>query len=176
MSFASNCPAAADTGLRTSHERMGRRHDLCPSVGRRGRARSFRAIPDLRGPRWHDRRLDLRRVRRRRSRCRRVARAARRRRRIVGPPRAHELPTFVAVWLAASRLGAWIVPSDPMGAPPSSPITSSGPLQSSGSVRRGDADAYLPRCRRMAVFEIDEDDSLVRSFGSDRSTSGPTRI
>ncbi len=27
-------------------------------------------------------------------------------------------PTFVAVWLAAVRIGAWIVPSDPMGAPP----------------------------------------------------------
>ena len=27
-------------------------------------------------------------------------------------------PTFVATWLAASRLGAWIVPSDPMGRTP----------------------------------------------------------
>ena len=27
-------------------------------------------------------------------------------------------PTFIAVWLAASRLGAWIVPSDPMGRAP----------------------------------------------------------
>ena len=27
-------------------------------------------------------------------------------------------PTFIAVWLAASRLGAWIVPSDPMGRTP----------------------------------------------------------
>ena len=27
-------------------------------------------------------------------------------------------PTFIAVWLAASRLGAWIVPSDPMAAHP----------------------------------------------------------
>ena len=27
-------------------------------------------------------------------------------------------PTFVAVWLAANRLGAWIVPSDPMGRTP----------------------------------------------------------
>ena len=27
-------------------------------------------------------------------------------------------PTFIAVWLAANRLGAWIVPSDPMGRGP----------------------------------------------------------
>ncbi len=27
-------------------------------------------------------------------------------------------PTFVAVWIAANRLGAWIVPSDPMGRTP----------------------------------------------------------
>ena len=27
-------------------------------------------------------------------------------------------PTFIAVWLAATRLGAWIVPSDPMGRVP----------------------------------------------------------
>ena len=27
-------------------------------------------------------------------------------------------PTFVAVWLAAVRLGAWIVPSDPMATTP----------------------------------------------------------
>ena len=60
-------------------------------------------------------RVDLRRVRpRRRPGAAAAWRRRRRPRRRGAPRRSRNSPTFVAAWLAAIRLGAWIVPSDPM--------------------------------------------------------------
>ena len=67
-------------------------------------------------------------------------------------------PTFIAVWLAANRLGAWIVPSDPMGRTPelADHIERTGPTV--GFCSRDRADAYLPAIGDRPVFQIDEAD------------------
>ena len=67
-------------------------------------------------------------------------------------------PTFIAVWLAANRLGAWIVPSDPMGRTPElqDHIDRTGPTV--GFCSQDRADAYLPAIGDRPVFQIDEAD------------------
>ena len=67
-------------------------------------------------------------------------------------------PTFIAVWLAANRLGAWIVPSDPMGRAPelADHIERTDPTV--GFCSRDRADAYLPAIGDRPVFQIDEAD------------------
>jgi carnitine-CoA ligase len=70
-------------------------------------------------------------------------------------------PTFVAVWLAAVRLGAWIVPSDPMATVPelaehlarTSPVIGFCALERSGVYRRAGNGARPP-----AIIEVDESD------------------
>ena len=78
-------------------------------------------------------------------------------------------PTFVAVWLAASRLGAWIVPSDPMGRAPelaghierTRPAVGLCAGARAGTYRAAVADA----CRNdLSVIEIDEADATLEPF------------
>ena len=71
-------------------------------------------------------------------------------------------PTFVAVWLAAVRLGAWIVPSDPMATDRelgehlgrTSPVVGFCATERAGVYR--DA-AHLPP----TVIEVDESDTAL---------------
>jgi crotonobetaine/carnitine-CoA ligase len=73
-------------------------------------------------------------------------------------------PTFVAVWLAAVRLGAWIVPSDPMATPPelaehlarTSPVTGFCAAERADVYRKAGADV-LPA----TLIEVDESDTSL---------------
>lgn len=68
-------------------------------------------------------------------------------------------PSFVAIWLASIRLGAWIVPSDPMGQTPelSDHIERTEPTIGFCSIER--ADVYRAAASEsMQLLEIDEGD------------------
>ncbi len=71
-------------------------------------------------------------------------------------------PTFVAVWLAAVWLGAWIVPSDPMGKTPelADHVARTDPVLCFGASAR--ADVYGPAAKGRRILWIDETDT---SFG-----------
>ena len=84
-------------------------------------------------------------------------------------------PTFVAVWLAAVRLGAWIVPSDPMSATPelhghisrTHPVIGFAAADRAATYRAAldDVSSAMP------VVEIDEADGELAVFG--RTPLGP---
>ena len=101
-------------------------------------------------------------------------------------------PTFVAVWLAAIRLGAWIVPSDPMGKEPefaeqmerTSPIVGvcstgrSTPYRAAAATTA--AVAAVPSVLAgsappapMTVIEIDETDASFAPFPEAEFTAWP---
>jgi crotonobetaine/carnitine-CoA ligase len=73
-------------------------------------------------------------------------------------------PTFVAAWLAAVRLGAWIVPSDPMATAPelaehlgrTAPVVGFCAIDRADVYRRAGSDV-LPA----TVIEIDESDAAL---------------
>jgi crotonobetaine/carnitine-CoA ligase len=70
-------------------------------------------------------------------------------------------PAFVAVWLAATRLGAWIVPSDPAATAPelAGHLARTGPAVGVCSTARRDTyDASAPA---MAVVAVDEADTAL---------------
>ena len=73
-------------------------------------------------------------------------------------------PTFIAVWLAANRLGAWIVPSDPMGRTPefADHISRTRPVVGFCSTER--ADVYRPAAGDVPVVEVDEADTELTPF------------
>ncbi len=78
-------------------------------------------------------------------------------------------PTFIAVWLAASRLGAWIVPSDPMGRTPelAGHIERTRPAVGlCAGARAGIYRAAVAEAGRsdLAVIEIDEADTALAPF------------
>jgi crotonobetaine/carnitine-CoA ligase len=68
-------------------------------------------------------------------------------------------PAFVATWLAAARLGAWIVPSDPRAPAPelAGHVTRTSPVIGICGAERADvyAEAVAGRCE---VIEVDEAD------------------
>lgn len=84
-------------------------------------------------------------------------------------------PTFVAVWLAATVLGAWIVPSDPMAATPElhGHLTRTEPVVGFCAAARSQAyRAAAPAT--MLVIEIDEADTNLAIFDAraiDRTTA-----
>lgn len=73
-------------------------------------------------------------------------------------------PAFVAVWLAAVRIGAWIVPSDPMGKAPelAGHIERTRPAVGVCSTER--ADVYRAACGDLPVIEADEADPTLAPF------------
>ncbi|MXV98676.1 MAG: ATP-dependent acyl-CoA ligase [Acidimicrobiaceae bacterium] len=78
-------------------------------------------------------------------------------------------PTFVAAWLAASRLGAWIVPSDPMGRAPELAGHIERTRPTVGLCAGDRADVYraaVAAAGRMdlPVIEIDEADTTLAPF------------
>ena len=85
-------------------------------------------------------------------------------------------PTFVAAWLAASRLGAWIVPSDPMGRTPelAGHIERTRPTVGlCAGVRAGTYRAAVTEAGRddLPVIEIDEADTTVEPFDASPLTA-----
>lgn len=75
-------------------------------------------------------------------------------------------PGFIAIWLAANRLGAWIVPSDPMAATPElhGHISRTNPVV--GCCAPSRADVYRAAAiDGMVVAEIDEADCDLELFG-----------
>jgi crotonobetaine/carnitine-CoA ligase len=79
-------------------------------------------------------------------------------------------PSFVAVWLATTRLGAWIVPSDPMGKAPelAGHIERTRPVVGVCSTARADVyrDAVATaRAAAPLVIEADESDVDLAPFG-----------
>ena len=81
-------------------------------------------------------------------------------------------PTFIAVWLAASRLGAWIVPSDPMGRTPelaghierTRPAVGLCAGARAGTYRAAVAEAGRPD---LTVIEVDEADTALAPFDAE---------
>ena len=78
-------------------------------------------------------------------------------------------PTFVAAWLAASRLGAWIVPSDPMGRTPELVGHIERTRPSVGLCAGARADTYRAAMGAagrddMPVIEVDESDTTLAPF------------
>jgi len=87
-------------------------------------------------------------------------------------------PTFVAAWLAAIRLGSYIVPSDPMGTAPelAEHIERTSPAVTVVSNRRSDvADDAIGRIgeHAPAVILVDEDDATCAGLVVDM---GLTRV
>ncbi len=78
-------------------------------------------------------------------------------------------PTFIAVWVAASRLGAWIVPSDPMGRTPELAGHIERTRPAVGLCAAGRAGIYRAAVAEagrqdLAVIEIDEADTTLAPF------------
>jgi len=81
-------------------------------------------------------------------------------------------PAFIALWLAANRLGAWIVPSDPMGKGPELADHIERTRPKAGFCAADRADVYHRAavcCPKMAITEVNEaDGSLSLLTGSAR--------
>ena len=78
-------------------------------------------------------------------------------------------PTFVAVWLAVCRLGAWIVPSDPMGRTPELAGHIERTRPAVGLCAGARAETYRAAVadagrHDLAVIEIDEADTALAPF------------
>jgi len=82
-------------------------------------------------------------------------------------------PAFVAVWIAAIRLGAWIVPSDPFGAAPelAEHISRTSPIV--GVCAKARRSEYFKAQPSMPVIELDEDDIELGIFGHETYSSWP---
>jgi crotonobetaine/carnitine-CoA ligase len=84
-------------------------------------------------------------------------------------------PAFVAIWLAATGLRAWIVPSDPMGAAPelAGHIDRTKPTVGFGAVSR--AAVYRAAASdRMHIVEVDESDCDLGLFGDQALQQWPS--
>ena len=83
-------------------------------------------------------------------------------------------PAFVALWLAAANLGAWIVPSDPMSSTPelAGHIERTRPVVGFCAAAR--ADVYRPAAGTMPVVELDEADCDLEPFGTESIETWPS--
>ncbi len=87
-------------------------------------------------------------------------------------------PAFVAVWLAVVRLGAWVVPSDPMGRASEfeGHIRRTSPVV--GICETSRSSTYLEACGSLSVIQVDEQDPDMPALLGDRFSSlldiGPT--
>jgi crotonobetaine/carnitine-CoA ligase len=82
-------------------------------------------------------------------------------------------PAFLAVWLAATGLGAWIVPSDPMA----STAELAGHIERTrprvGVCATSRAEIYLPAAAGVPVVQVDESDVDLAVFGNEPITAWP---
>lgn len=82
-------------------------------------------------------------------------------------------PTFVAVWIAANRLGASIVPSDPMGRTPELADHIDRTDPEIGFCARDRAGEYVPAVGDRPMFRIDEDDADLDWLPAEKFTDWP---
>jgi len=73
-------------------------------------------------------------------------------------------PAFVAIWLAAARLGAWIVPSDPASTPPELAGHISRTKPAVGICSTARRAAYLDARPGMPVVAIDDHDTSLEAL------------
>ncbi len=84
-------------------------------------------------------------------------------------------PTFIAVWIATIRLGAWIVPGDPMGREPEFADQIMRTAPTVGFYAAARADEYLGAVPPgMVTKAVDEADASFDTFGE--TTFGETRF
>ena len=76
-------------------------------------------------------------------------------------------PAFVAIWIATVRLGAWLVPSNPMAPMPelAEHIARTRPVIGFCAVTRADTYRAAAADAHMHLVEIDEADSTLAVFG-----------
>ena len=74
-------------------------------------------------------------------------------------------PSFVAVWLASMRLGAWIVPSDPQAGETELAGHLERTLPVMGFCAASRSEVYRRACGSLQVVEVDEDDADLTFFG-----------
>lgn len=96
----------------------------------------------------------------------------------VEPGRAVHLaltnsPTFVALWLAATRLGAWVVPSDPMGRTPELADHIARTHPAVGFCAAARADTYRAASGDLPVVEIDEADTDLTALPATSFSAWP---
>jgi crotonobetaine/carnitine-CoA ligase len=86
-------------------------------------------------------------------------------------------PAFVAVWLATMRLGAWMVPSDPMGAAPelAGHLRRTAPRVGFGSTARADVYGEATAGAVPTVL-VSESDATLEVFGDDTVDAGWCRV
>ncbi len=86
-------------------------------------------------------------------------------------------PAFIAVWLATMRLGAWMVPSDPIGTAPelAAHLRRTAPRVGFGSTAR--ADVYRQATAgAVPVLLVDESDTALDVFGAATVDAGGCRV
>ncbi len=83
-------------------------------------------------------------------------------------------PTFIAVWIASTRLGAWIVPSDPMGRTAEFRDHIERTRPTVGFFAASRADEYRPAAGAIALFPIDETDAALDWLPAEEFTAWPT--
>ncbi len=89
-------------------------------------------------------------------------------------------PAFVAIWLATIRLGAWLVPSDPLAAEPeltghlrrTQPVVGFCATQRASTYRRAATNAG-ELIKLMPVIEVNESDTVLSIFGETKETVWP---
>jgi crotonobetaine/carnitine-CoA ligase len=84
-------------------------------------------------------------------------------------------PAFIALWLATVRLGAWLVPSDPMGATPEIAGHIERTKPRVGFCATSRSDVYRAAAPAdVTVFEVSEADTALDIFGDELQTGWPT--
>jgi crotonobetaine/carnitine-CoA ligase len=83
-------------------------------------------------------------------------------------------PAFVALWLAAVRLGAWIVPSDPQSRTQELVEHQSRTNSKVGICSVHREDEFRAAAHSIPVIAIDEDDCELTVFGTEKFTNWPT--
>lgn len=75
-------------------------------------------------------------------------------------------PAFVAIWLAAVRLGSYVIPCDPNGAAPevAHQLQRTRPAVGVASLRRLDAYRQAASPLKIEMFSLDEDDVALEMF------------
>ena len=82
-------------------------------------------------------------------------------------------PAFVAAWIAAVRLGAWVVPSDPMARTPELAAHIERTRPAVGLYAHTRAGDYLPAAASMPTIAFDEADTDLDQLGDTAFTDWP---
>lgn len=82
-------------------------------------------------------------------------------------------PAFVAAWIGAIRLGAWVVPSDPMGRAPELTAHIERTRPAVGLYAESRSSEYLPAAAAMPAIAVDEADTELAQLGGEPFTDWP---